>query len=389
MTERKRGWKRVKFGEVVRLVKSKADPETSGLERYVAGEHMDTDDLRIRRWGQIGDGYIGPAFHMRFKPGQVLYGSRRTYLRKVAVADFEGICANTTFVLESADPTKLLPEFLPFVMQTEAFHEHSKRESKGSVNPYVNFSDLAWYEFALPPLEEQRRIAALLKTARAAREAASAAESAARGVAGAHVQRVLTSFREAHPETLATTVLDRLTVGIVVKPADWYTDSAQGVPALRSLNVSPGALVLDDLVRITREGHAAHEKSQLRSGDVVVVRTGRPGEAAVIPASTGPLNCIDLIVTTPSDKLDPHYFALVLNSSFGKRIFSAGATGTAQQHFNVGAFKRLRLPLPPRDVQESLVADASAIRNAAASLGLRARNTQEIGRMVLRDMVVS
>jgi type I restriction enzyme S subunit len=156
------GWTRVKFGQVVRQVKDKTNPETSGLERFVAGEHMDSNDLRIRRWGDIGDGYLGPAFHMHFRPGQVLYGSRRTYLRKVAVADFEGICANTTFVLESADPKLLLPELLPFIMTTEAFHEHSKRESKGSVNPYVNFSDLAWYEFALPPLEEQRRISALL-----------------------------------------------------------------------------------------------------------------------------------------------------------------------------------------------------------------------------------
>jgi hypothetical protein len=155
MGDLKPGWKRVKFGDVVRQVKDKVDPATSGIERFVAGDHMDTDDLRIRRWGDVGDGYLGPAFHMRFKPGQVLYGSRRTYLRKVAVADFEGICANTTFILDSVNPNKLLPELLPFIMSTEAFHEHSKRESKGSVNPYVNFSDLAWYEFALPPLGEQ------------------------------------------------------------------------------------------------------------------------------------------------------------------------------------------------------------------------------------------
>jgi type I restriction enzyme S subunit len=80
MTELKPGWQRVKFGEVVRQVKDKVDPATSGLTRFIAGEHMDTDDFRIRRWGEIDDGYLGPAFHMRFKPGQVLYGSRRTYL---------------------------------------------------------------------------------------------------------------------------------------------------------------------------------------------------------------------------------------------------------------------------------------------------------------------
>ena len=162
---KRREWTRVAFGDVVRQVQDRVDPERSGLDRYVAGEHMDTDDLRIRRWGAIADGYLGPAFHMRFKPGHVLYGSRRTYLRKVAVADFEGITANTTFVLESKDPHVLLPALLPFIMQTETFHDHSIKQSKGSVNPYINFSDLTWYEFDLPPLEEQRRIAEMLRAA--------------------------------------------------------------------------------------------------------------------------------------------------------------------------------------------------------------------------------
>ncbi len=123
---------------------------------------MDTDDLHIRRWGTVGNGYLGPAFHARFRPGHVLYGSRRTYLRKVAVADFEGVTANTTFVIETRDPNVLLPALLPFIMQTEAFHGFSIKKSKGSVNPYVNFSDIATYEFPLPPPDEQRRIASVL-----------------------------------------------------------------------------------------------------------------------------------------------------------------------------------------------------------------------------------
>lgn len=157
-TSNQSAWTRVAFGDVVRKVSDKVDPWESGLERYVAGEHLDTDDLRIRRWGLIGDDYLGPAFHMRFKPGQVLYGSRRTYLRKVALADFEGVTANTTYVLETKDSSVLLPELLPFIMQTEAFHEHSIANSKGSVNPYINFSDIAYFEFSLPPIQEQFRL---------------------------------------------------------------------------------------------------------------------------------------------------------------------------------------------------------------------------------------
>ena len=70
----KPGWKTVKFGDVVRQVKDRVDPKESGLTRYIAGEHMDTDDLRLRRWGDIGEGYLGPAFHMRFKPERCLCG---------------------------------------------------------------------------------------------------------------------------------------------------------------------------------------------------------------------------------------------------------------------------------------------------------------------------
>ncbi|MFJ3311346.1 restriction endonuclease subunit S [Micrococcus endophyticus] len=158
----KSAWKRVKLGEVVAASKEKVDPSDGSVDRFIAGEHMDTDDLKIHRWGDPSEVDLGPAFHRRFRPGQVLYGSRRTYLRKVAVADFHGVCANTTFVVETNDPRVLLQEFLPFVMTSEPFHAFAIAESKGSVNPYVNWSDIARYEFALPPLDEQKRIADLL-----------------------------------------------------------------------------------------------------------------------------------------------------------------------------------------------------------------------------------
>ncbi|MFN8740086.1 MAG: restriction endonuclease subunit S [Pirellula sp.] len=155
-------WPKVRFGDVVRDVKGSVDRETTDLTRFIAGEHMGSEDLHLRTWGDINGDYLGPAFHRSFRKGQVLYGSRRTYLKKIAVASFDGICANTTFVLESHDPGVLLPELLPFVMLTDAFTQHSIRESKGSINPYINWKDIAKYEFSLPPKDEQRRIADIL-----------------------------------------------------------------------------------------------------------------------------------------------------------------------------------------------------------------------------------
>ena len=149
----------VKFGDIVRDVKINVDRANNPYEHYVAGDHMDSEDLTIHRYGNFETDDVGPAFTRIFKPGQILYGSRRTYLKKVAVADFEGICANTTFVLESKDYSLFDNRLLPFIMLSDAFTRWSIAHSKGSTNPYVLFSDLADYEFDLPPIAEQKVLA--------------------------------------------------------------------------------------------------------------------------------------------------------------------------------------------------------------------------------------
>ncbi|GHT07273.1 type I restriction-modification system specificity subunit [Bacteroidia bacterium] len=154
-------WTKVKFGDVAIQQKESVDIETTHLNRYIAGEHMDTEDIHLRKWGIVGDGYLGPAFIRKFEKGDVLYGSRRTYLKKVAVADFDGITANTTFVIK-ANEKIINPKLLPFLMLSDGFTKHSIENSKGSVNPYINWKDIANYEFLLPPKEEQARLAELL-----------------------------------------------------------------------------------------------------------------------------------------------------------------------------------------------------------------------------------
>ena len=160
----------VKFGDYVKEVKINIDRNNNPYEYYVAGDHMDSEDLTIRRKGLFATDDVGPAFTRLFKPGQILYGSRRTYLKKVAVADFEGICSNTTFVLETKDENKLRQRLLPFIMLTDDFTKWSISKSKGSTNPYILFSDLANYEFELPEINRQDELVDLLWQAYATKE---------------------------------------------------------------------------------------------------------------------------------------------------------------------------------------------------------------------------
>jgi len=152
-------WTTVAFGDVVRLsTERSSDPESAGFDRFVGLDHIEPGDLRIRRWGDIAD---GTTFTSVFHPGQVLFGKRRAYQRKVAVADFSGVCSGDIYVLEPKGKD-LLPELLPFICQTDAFFEHAVGTSAGSLSPRTNWTSLSGFEFALPPIEEQRRIARLL-----------------------------------------------------------------------------------------------------------------------------------------------------------------------------------------------------------------------------------
>src|SRR5213078_2317293 len=97
----------------------------------------------------------------RCRPGQVLFGKRRAYQRKVAVAQFEAVVSGDIYVL-APKADRLLPELLPFLCLSERFFEHAVGTSAGSLSPRTNWGSLASFEFDLPPLDEQRRIAVLL-----------------------------------------------------------------------------------------------------------------------------------------------------------------------------------------------------------------------------------
>ena len=151
----KAGWTRVRFEQIATQINDRVDnPAEAGVERYVGLEHLDPDSLRIRRWGEPSD---VESTKLRFQPGDIIFGKRRVYQRKVAVADFEGICSAHAMVLR-AKPGAVLPEFLPFFMQSDLFMERALSISVGSLSPTINWKALAAEEFLLPPIQEQARL---------------------------------------------------------------------------------------------------------------------------------------------------------------------------------------------------------------------------------------
>jgi type I restriction enzyme S subunit len=144
-----------------------------------------------------------------------------------------------------------------------------------------------------------------------------------------------------------------VTVGIVVTPAKYYEN--EGIPCLRSLNIKPGYISDDNLVFISPESNELLEKSKIYRGDLVIVRTGQPGTAAVVDERFDGANCIDLIIVRKSPEFLSDYVMRVANSDFAKTQYSRLSSGAIQQHFNIGMASNLLIPLPPLPVQHDVV----------------------------------
>src|SRR4029434_11185830 len=118
----------------------------------------DTGSLHVRRWGSEAD-LKGQKLRMR--KGDILFARRNAYLRRVAIAPHDGLFSAHGMILR-AKPDAVLPEFLPFLMMSDRFMNRAVEISVGSLSPTINWSTLKLEEFAIPPLDQQCRIAEIL-----------------------------------------------------------------------------------------------------------------------------------------------------------------------------------------------------------------------------------
>lgn len=151
--------------------------------------------------------------------------------------------------------------------------------------------------------------------------------------------------------TVALGSVADLTVGFVGTMASNYTET--GIPFLRSTNIEPFDIKFDDIKYISSNFNESLRKSELHPNDVVIVRTGTPGACAVIPAGVKAWNCSDLVIVRPHrNKLNPLFLASYVNLASG--VINTQLVGAVQQHYNVGAAKKMQIPLPPIGEQDKI-----------------------------------
>ena len=149
----------VKFSEVAHRAYTREDRFNTEKIYYVGGEHIDSCELYVTKKGVIKGSTIGPMFYCGFTAGQILFVTRNPHLKKCSIADFDGICSEKTFVIETKDESILTQEYLEIIMQSDDFWNYCEENKSGGVNYFLNWSTLADYEFELPPIKQQLEIA--------------------------------------------------------------------------------------------------------------------------------------------------------------------------------------------------------------------------------------
>ena len=252
----------------------------------------------------------------------------------------------------------ILPLFLYYATQ----YIVAKMPNRGYARhyQYVEKEDLP-----IPSLPEQERIVARIEELFSQLDAGVETLKKTKAQLTVYRQAVLKeAFESVISESTTCNVDDvckDIKVGIVIKPAQYYTSADIGVRAFRSANVREFAVNDSDWVYLTKAGHEANLRSEIHTGDVLVVRSGYPGTACVVPPAYNGCNAIDILIAVPDvEKILPEYLCAYTNSPLGRKIVQEKKRGVAQAHFNVSGYSKTPIIVPCMEKQKRVITEIDA-----------------------------
>lgn len=294
------------------------------------------------------------------RAGTVLL-SFKLSIGKVSIASRDLFTNEAIAALPVLDKGVLDSAYLARALESLSFVDAGSRAVMGKT---LNKAGLRQIKIPLPPLSEQRRIVAILDQAdtlrRLRRQSLACLSDLGKAIFDELFGGLITDNHGWKKLPFAD-IAERITVGVVVKPASYYVD--RGIPAIRGTNIKANGIDLSDVVYFSE---ATNEnilsKTRVWTDDLVIVRSGRPGLAALVPPNLSGCNTIDVLIMTPDkQKIRPRFLRDLVNSPTGRRMVLRESRGQVQQHFNVGSLASAITPLPPLEIQDVYIRRIEAL----------------------------
>ena len=255
------------FGQIAKEVRSTYNGDKTDMP-IVGLEHIVPKELTVTNY----DINTNNTFTKSFKKGQILFGRRRAYQHKAAIATFNGICSGDITVIEPIEGM-VYPALLPFIVQNEAFFNHAVQGSAGSLSPRVKWEHLSSYEIELPSMEEQRVLAEKLWAAYRLKETY-------KRLFAATDEMVKSQFIEMFGNRFTTPVSHYIADSY---PGEWGVEDkdGSGVKVIRTTNfTNAGKLDLTDVVTRSIIEKKVKRKT-IKKFDTILERSGGTAENPV------------------------------------------------------------------------------------------------------------
>lgn len=343
---------KVKLGEVAIEHKETCKGSKDGYP-IVGLEHLIPEEVTLTAWDEGSDN----TFTKMFRKGNILFGRRRAYLKKAAVAPFDGICSGDITVIE-AIPDRILPKLLPFIIQNDALFDFAVGKSAGSLSPRVKWEHLKNYEFELPDMDKQRELAELLW-------AIDATKKSYQKLIAATDELVKSQFIEWFGDPVANTQ------GREIRPfKDFMLDIRYGTsqpPAfsedgifkfIRATNIKAGRITENEMLKISADEAAKIEKCRLNGNEIIIVRSGaNTGDTCVVTDEyQGQYAGYDIIITLDLKIANPMFFNELMNTHYMQAVIKPLTVRAAQPHINSEQVQNLPMLVVPLPQQEQFAA---------------------------------
>lgn len=368
-----------RFDQIADNIRIPVMPEPGDSERYIGLEHMDSGSLRIRRWGAPTT-LIGQKLTM--KEGDVLFARRNAYLRRVAVAPFDGVFSAHGMVLR-AKTDVCLHEFLPVFMESDYFMERAIKISVGSLSPTINWSTLAGEEFTLPPLDAQRRIAALLWAADETVQKQDELVNAALAVKKSFIEAMFSGseLREVGNYSQSVTSGSRWW-------AKFYSETGDVFVRVTNLTRETPRIDLMDLQYVTPPDGAEMERTKLQEGDLLISVTADLGRIGVV-SEDFPRAFVSqhvALVRLRKDEVIPEFVAYFLLSSSGQSNFHKLNDVGAKAGMNLRNVKRLKFAWRPYEQQIQAMEKFRVFEEVVEAARRHLENQKRLKRKLLNEV---
>ena len=312
-------------------------------------EHLIPEEITLTAWNEGSEN----TFSKMFRKGNVLFGRRRAYLKKAAVAPFDGICSGDITVIE-AKPDRILPELLPFIIQNDDLFDFAVGKSAGSLSPRVKWEHLKNYEFKLPDMEKQKELAELLW-------AMDNTKKSYQKLIAATDELVKSQFMELFGDPVTNTQ------GREVRPfKDFMLDIRYGTSQpptfnelgefkfIRATNIKAGRITENGMLRISADEAAKIEKCRLNGNEIIIVRSGaNTGDTCVVTDEYRDQYAgYDIIVTLNLEIANPVFFNELMNTHYMQAIIKPLTVRAAQPHINSEQVQNLPMLVVPLQEQE-------------------------------------